>query len=114
MRNPLLKPPLKLNVGMDLEVARKMLSQRGPHTQMAMSDKLGGKYKVELFSSTSARPIRSVSVRVASTERTPVMRGRCDARWDMAVGTLDLLVDGRPELRLYFKPAKDLADTDSG
>ena len=79
-------------------------------TWSKLSDAPGGKYTVELFSGNSSRPIRSVSVRVAPTERTPVMRGGCTARWDMAAGTVDLLVDARPELRLYFASA---ADTDN-
>ncbi|GAA5504633.1 hypothetical protein [Novipirellula caenicola] len=83
-------------------------------TWSKLSDDFGGKYTVELFTSDSLRPIRSVSVRVASTERTPVMRGGCHARWDMAAGTVDLLVDDRPELRLYFTSDADVDDTIGG
>ncbi|WP_160168212.1 hypothetical protein [Novipirellula maiorica] len=43
---------------------------------------------------------------MAPTEKTPVMRGRCNANWDMTAGTVDLLVDDRAELRLYFTPDK--------
>ena len=83
-------------------------------TWSKLTDEPGGKYTVELFFGNSSRPIRSVFVRVASTERTPVMRGRCNARWDMAAGTVDLLVDDRPELRLYFTPDADVADSSGG
>ena len=72
----------------------------------------GGKYTVELFSGASENPIRSISVRVAPTDLTPIMRGNCDAEWNMAAGTVDLLVDDRPELRLYFQPIKETADSD--
>ena len=83
-------------------------------TWSKLTDEPGGKYTVELFFGNSSRPIRSVSVRVASTERTPVMRGGCNAHWDMAAGTVDLLVDDRPELRLYFTPDVDVADSSDG
>ena len=82
-------------------------------TWSRLSDDPGGKYTVELFANNSSRPIRSISVRVAPTERTPVMRGGCNARWDMTAGTVDLLVDDRPELRLYFTPDK-IAGPDNG
>ena len=83
-------------------------------TSSILSAEPGGRYTVELFFDNSSRPIRSVSVRVAPPERTPVMRGGCDARWDMAAGTVDLLVNGRPELRLYFKSDTDFAETRGG
>ncbi len=83
-------------------------------TWSKLSDECGGKYTVDLFFGNSSRPIRSVSVRVASNERTPVMRGRCSARWDMEAGTVDLLVDDRPELRLYFMPEADAAGLSDG
>ena len=83
-------------------------------TWSKLSNDPGGKYMVELFSSNSSRPIRSVSIRVAPTERAPVMRGFCNARWDMAAGTVDLLVNDRPELRLYFASNADVGDTSGG
>lgn len=82
-------------------------------TWSKISDEPGGKYTIELFSVNSSRPIRSVTVRVAPTERTPVMRGGCNAQWDLTVGTVDLIVDDRPELRLYFTADKS-AGTSSG
>lgn len=82
-------------------------------TWSKLSDQPGGKYTVELFAVNASRPIRSVTVRVASNERTPVMRDHCDAHWDLTLGTVDLIVDGRPELRLHFTPDK-IAETSSG
>ena len=83
-------------------------------TWSTLSSDPGGSYSVELFKGASSEPIRTISVRVGPTESTPVMRGRSDARWDMAAGTVDLIVNGRAELRLYFQPDTRPTETPKG
>ncbi len=71
-------------------------------TWSSLRDSPGGEYTVELFQEKPPQLLRSVTVRVAKNEKTPVMRGRCEVRWDMTAGTAELIVDDRPELRLYL------------
>ena len=83
-------------------------------TWSKLDDAPGGKYTAELLAGNPSRPVRSITVRVSRDERTPVMRGRCEARWDMTAGTVDLIVDDRPEIRLYFPPDENSASKDGG
>ncbi len=67
-----------------------------------MKNSRGGEYTVDLYQVDPPRRLRSVTAAVADDERTPVMRGGCKAHWDMANGTVDLLIDDQPEIRLHF------------